>query len=191
MNRTMAVFRLFGGIEREKSFEKLFRQMGHLLEGNDDQRDAVQPVLLVSSPGGNTEEAIRIYSFLKQVPQPLVTIALGPVESAAAFVYLAGTQRMAMPTSHFMIHGGTYGVGDVPVDEMAQMAREAFIKRRIQAEIIARETTVGIKSAMRWLQRGAVFSIDEAQHHGIVHTVLTDSLFRGKVVDLFEDERIG
>jgi len=58
--------------------------------------------LLLSSPGGNVNNGITIYNFLKSLPINLTTHNIGVVDSIANVIFLAGDNRYAVPHSSFL-----------------------------------------------------------------------------------------
>lgn len=67
-------------------------------------RGAQSITLLISSPGGAPDQAFYAYEILKKYPVPITTHNVGSVHSAAMAIFLAGSTRLAVPNSTFLMH---------------------------------------------------------------------------------------
>lgn len=180
----LALFKIFGRIQEGCLLNVLSDSMVKVLEGDDKERGNLQPVLLIASRGGNLEEALMIYNFLRQVPQPLITIGLGFVESAATIVYLAGTKRYATPETVFMFHEGTHSIHNVPPSELNEMVKQCELNKEYVCKILAKSTGIPYKRARRWIQKRKVLKAEDALKEGVVHQILESSLFEGADVNV-------
>ena len=61
--------------------------------------------IMFSSPGGNVNAGITIYEFLRTLPIPVTMCNVGSVESISCIVFLGANDRIAMPNTHFKLHG--------------------------------------------------------------------------------------
>lgn len=61
--------------------------------------------LLLSSRGGDVQQAIAAYNILRGLPIKISTHNVGTVASSANIIYLAGSKRLTCPNATFMIHG--------------------------------------------------------------------------------------
>ncbi len=82
-----------------KGVSQVERILTRLL-GDPDQ----EVVLNLCSGGGETTAGTGLYSFMKMMPFPINTHALGWCASAAMTIFLAGKRRTATPTTQFMLH---------------------------------------------------------------------------------------
>lgn len=193
--RKTVVMKLFGSIygEREArdngdegTFVKISASINRFYLGDNSDRQQWDPLLLISSRGGNTEAALCLYGLLKQLPQPLTALGFGQVDSAAIFVYLAAQKRLAVPSTTFMMHAGTYSMVNVSTHEVMANAKECKLKAKIQAEIIAERCNVSLSRVKKWINDGKSFSAEEAKRYGIVHEIVKDSIFKemGEVLSI-------
>ncbi len=187
MEDNTVLIKLFGPIygEREAksngsegTFVQLSASISRFIEGDKEYRQHWNPLLLISSRGGNTEAALSLYGLLKQLPQPLTALGVGQVESAAMYVYLAAQKRLATPTTTFMIHAGNYSFSNVPTGEVMANAIASALKNKVQMEIVAKECHIKLSQVKRWFSNGKNFSAEEAQKYGIVHQIVEDSVFK-------------
>lgn len=81
----------------------------------------------VTSPGGDSDEGLRIYEFLRALPQPVSVIAVGHCYSAALDILAAGSYRIATADCVLLLH-------------QTSRARDS-LPARITAEILNRAAT--------------------------------------------------
>lgn len=182
------VFTLFGDIEKD-AFLRLSKEMLPLLAGQTLHERPEKPVLVVSSRGGSIEEAIQIHEFIRQIPLPVVTLGLGFVESAGFIVYLAGKRRLATSGTRFMFHAGVHSIR-APVTELKTLYRTVELQNNTLAGLVMDATGKGRVVVNRWYHRGLACSARDAQKLGIVHEVVSDSVFRDEEVCIDGDEII-
>jgi len=60
--------------------------------------------LLIQSTGGQVDDGISLYNYLRNLPFELITYNCGSVASVAVVVFLAGYVRRASATAQFAIH---------------------------------------------------------------------------------------
>ena len=60
--------------------------------------------ILINSRGGNTNEAFKIYDYLRALPTPLATVADKNCCSAALIIFMAADFRLALPGAEFLLH---------------------------------------------------------------------------------------
>jgi ATP-dependent Clp protease protease subunit len=129
---------------------------------------------LISSGGGDTDSAIRIYSYLKALPIEVETIGFGQIDSAANIIFLAGKERNAVEGCRFLLHEGTFNIGmpNAPLrnhEETLIFFRELFRKH---IEILARETKKKPDEIRKILSEGAIMTAEEAKSFGIAYNVI-------------------
>lgn len=81
-------------------------------------------VLNLCSGGGETTAGTGLYSFIKMMPFPVNTHALGWCASAAMTIFLAGRRRSATPPTQFMLHAAHRP--DDQISEHVQQTIETF-----------------------------------------------------------------
>lgn len=128
----------------------------------------------ISSLGGDTDSAIRLYEYLTALPFPVHTVGFGQVYSAGVTIYLAGEKRFALKKTKFLIHEGIYTIGQpsAPMhlhDENLTILKEVG-KRNI--EILAErsgKTAAQIQSMMKDVK---ALSADQAKSAGFVTNII-------------------
>lgn len=108
------------------SNEMAIELMAYVLKTED-------PVIYISSTGGEVEPAFAIYDFLKSVDKEVTTVALGRVQSAAFMPFIGGDIRLATKNTVFM-HHPIRCIGSCNDDEMHVVKMENTMMRRIYAE---------------------------------------------------------
>jgi ATP-dependent protease ClpP protease subunit len=66
--------------------------------------DCESLTVLFASEGGNTDQALSLYNFIRELPREIRFHAVGHVGSAAIPVYLAAHRRTCAPFSRFFFH---------------------------------------------------------------------------------------
>jgi ATP-dependent Clp protease protease subunit len=130
--------------------------------------------IIISSPGGDVDSAIRIYSYLKALSIEIETIALSQIDSAANIIYSAGTKRIAIKGCRFFLHEGTFTTGTQTTtlhnhEEVLAIFKE-LLKKHIS--ILAKETGQDEKKINVLLQKSSILSAEEAKELGLVHEIL-------------------
>lgn len=145
------------------------------------QRDCeLEIIVFISSNGGSTEAALAIYALLKQYPGPVITLALGPVNSAATIIFLAGDERLASSTSSFMFHDGRTSINNVPHHELTTAVKDMQNRINRMRKLLADTAGVTEQTAGRWLKNGLALTAEEAVKRKIAHRVADESILRGR-----------
>lgn len=94
---------LFGEITCEKAakFIKAFNELEIL---------SAKPITIdLMSEGGSWLDALAIYDRIKSSKCEVIIVGYGLIASAASAIFQAGTHRLSMPHTTFLIHDGTEG----------------------------------------------------------------------------------
>lgn len=130
--------------------------------------------LLLSSPGGNVRDGIAMYNLLRGLPIGLTTYNVGQVNSIANIIYLAGTNRLATPTSSFMFHGVGFDIAQQARFEEKDLTEKLDSLQNDQkliADIIVDRSDIDAEKAHDLFLRAAFMKPDEALEAGIVHRI--------------------
>src|SRR6266851_8932463 len=128
----------------------------------------------ISSIGGDVDSAIRLYDYLTALPFPVDTVGFGQIYSAGVTIYLAGEERFALKKSKFLIHEGTYTIGQptAPMhlhDENLTILKE-LSKRN--TEILSERSGKTIAAIEAMMKNVKVLSADQAKSAGIVTKII-------------------
>ncbi|MEK7471375.1 MAG: ATP-dependent Clp protease proteolytic subunit [Patescibacteria group bacterium] len=130
--------------------------------------------ILISSPGGDVDSAIRIYSYLKALSIEVETIAFSQIDSAANIIYSAGSKRIAIKGCRFFLHEGTFTTGAQTTTlhnhEESLAIFQDLLKRHIG--ILSKETGQKEKEINKLLQKSTILSAEKAKDLGLVHEIL-------------------
>ena len=116
----------------------------------DDYRESgildkteVDVTIYIDSPGGSLT-ALNLYDYLKHTPLKVRTVVTGYAYSAAALIFLAGSERCMMPYSNLMFHEPNYacekGIADEPIEMVEHITRNIKHLKDVSTGIIAEET---------------------------------------------------
>ncbi len=130
--------------------------------------------ILISSPGGDVDSAIRIYSYLKALSIEIETIAFSQIDSAANIIYSAGSKRVAIKGCRFFLHEGTFTTGAQTTtlhnhEEVLSIFKELFKKH---VGILSTETGKTEEEITSLLQASTILSAEKAKELGLVHEIL-------------------
>jgi len=162
-------YTITGGIDFNTA-HNLITNINNLIYGSDIERLKI----IISSPGGDIDAAIRIYSYLKALSIEVETIALSQIDSAANIIYVAGNKRIAIKGCRFFLHEGTFTTGAQTTtlhnhEESLTIFKE-LMKRHIS--IIAKESGQTEKEIKKLLQDSTILTAEKAKSLGLVHEIL-------------------
>ncbi len=130
--------------------------------------------ILISSPGGDVDSAIRIYSYLKALSIEVETIAFSQIDSAANIIYSAGSKRIAIKGCRFFLHEGTFTTGAQTTTlhnhEEALAIFKNLLKRH--TSILSKETSKKESEINKLLKGSTILNAEEAKKLGLVHEIL-------------------
>lgn len=76
---------------------------------------SLEPItIFLSSPGGDVNQGLAIYDFIRACPCDVHIVASGQIMSMGFIIFLAGDTRVAMPNTRFMMHSLSYSPGETP-----------------------------------------------------------------------------
>jgi ATP-dependent Clp protease protease subunit len=130
--------------------------------------------ILISSPGGDVDSAIRIYSYLKALSIEIETIAFSQIDSAANIIYAAGGKRVAIKGCRFFLHEGTFTTGTQTTTlhnhEETMLIFKELLKKHVN--ILSKETGVKEKEINKLLHESTILTAEKAKELGLVHEIL-------------------
>ena len=130
----------------------------------------------LSSIGGDIDSAIRVYDFLKSVPNKVHTIGFGQIDSAAITVMLSGDRRTALENTRFRFHEPTYYMqqADSVLMFFEERVRLFLQLDKRMKEIVSKETGKSIAQIRKIYSEGKILTTTEAKDLGLVHEVLRE-----------------
>jgi len=148
--------------------------------------------LLLSSPGGNVNNGITIYNFLKSLPINLTTHNIGVVDSIANVIFLAGESRYAVPHSSFLFHGVGFDINQpIRFEEKNIKERLKTIQRdqKLMTDIFIERTQLSVQEAEKMFLEAETRTPEQAQEKGIINDVKNVEIPKGAQVVQFIFQR--
>jgi ATP-dependent Clp protease protease subunit len=131
--------------------------------------------IMFSSEGGNTDQSLALYYYLRSLPVPIRMHAVGHVGSASVPVFLAGHRRTIAPYARFFFHEYDWVFDGRQtlrrIDEAAQRLRSDIETAR---EIITTRTTSlppVLLQALDGVTGPVIVTPEEAKTFGIVDEI--------------------
>lgn len=97
----------FSGAVTERSISELINSVSEI---NASYRNAKHIYLYINSGGGDMDSGYMAYEAIKSSPIPITTVNLSMTASSATMIHCAGSERLAMPFSYFLLHPAAIGV---------------------------------------------------------------------------------
>lgn len=138
------------------------------------QRKPSQIYFLFSSCGGSVNSGITLYNFLRAIPVKVIFHNIGTVDSIATCIFLAGSERYANPTAHFLFHGVGWPFHDGQSFNRKQL--QEFVSAMKQNEediatIITSRTLITSNEVLSMFDQGTSKGLDFAIEKGFIHEI--------------------
>lgn len=162
-----AVLTFASGID-QRTIETLMRAAGELVAGGCDEL-----TILFSTGGGNVNNGVTLYNFLRALPVKVVMVNVGSVDSIGIVIFLAGDERYTAPTGTFMFHGVTWNLPQMPHGQkrLKEIVQSIETDEQRMAFIIRERTAFPSEDTERLFDQEAVKDADWALEHGFVHAI--------------------
>jgi ATP-dependent protease ClpP protease subunit len=142
-------------------------------------------VFFLNSPGGSIEEGERTIHLLQEIRKThqLVTAVMhdGMCASMCVPIYLQGLERVAAPTSRWVIHEAAHQVGDdkvkVDPEETMRIFRRYYVQAGVSEQWLAK-IVQAIHNGNLWFTGQELFS----EHTGIVSRLLDNRTVRADAI---------
>lgn len=130
--------------------------------------------LLMNTGGGSFYDALALYDVLRAVKGPTTVVGLGSVMSAGAILLQAGKRRLIAPNCRFMIHHGSWNVGDAHASVVKAIGKEQEYNDNLYCRLLAERATIDTKEIDRLCEKETFMSATDAIKYGFA-----DALFEG------------
>ena len=157
-----------GKIDYQGAYSLLDHLSGAKVDGH------TEVVVTIASPGGITEAGLMLFHQISAHPLAITTHNVGCVDSAAFSVFLAGKNRVASPSSCFMIHLPKKGFDPKArfnANDLTLMAQDLLQQERALVSNYSTRMTAPEQDIRQWLTEGKRFSAEEALAAGIVSSI--------------------
>lgn len=134
----------------------------------------------LNSSGGDEPVGYAIYDMIRESRNPVRVFGYGVVQSIAAVVLQAGTERFLSPECRFMIHNGTADVTSASISpaELASMSKDANETLNRYYHMLALRSNLSWKQVRKMCRKETYLSTGRAIDYGFADGC-TDSLTEG------------
>jgi ATP-dependent Clp protease protease subunit len=146
------------------------------------ERGAQRITIALTSPGGAPDQAFYAYEILRKLPAQLTTFALGPVQSAAVTIFMAGEHRYATPHANFLLHNTTHApaAGSVYVHDQLTLSSSSIRADDARfIDIAAERTGRSTREVRKWMRGQKLRSAQWALEQGLVQNVRAFEMPKG------------
>jgi ATP-dependent protease ClpP protease subunit len=138
-------------------------------------------LLIINSPGGDTNAGITAYEYLKNLPFTIHTHNINEVSSAASFIYCAGDTKTASPHSRFVLHYSRMTVnGEFSQYQIEQLPERMRIDNNFIEEVTESCTNLSNTETVRALEEDSIYSASEAVEIGLAEKIQFPSEMLGQ-----------
>ena len=157
-----------GSIDRENVLA-FVNEIKKLTEENPDSSSLT---IYISSPGGNVDIAIEMFSFLKLLDSTVITVNMSCVNSAAILVFAAGSKRISLPCSSFYVHSIRKNLnGDFTAEDLLREVKEMRVNADKVATILAGASNKDKSYWKRLMCKGCLLTSSKAKELGLIHDI--------------------
>jgi ATP-dependent protease ClpP protease subunit len=127
----------------------------------------------ITTNGGNSDEAFKIYEILRSLPNPVSTRARGKCFSAGVLIFAAGAFRAADADTEFLIHPASFDR-----DALPESVTAAILRKKVDllascdlryAELLAGRTGTPREWFQTEMETEIALSASDAIFSGLVH----------------------
>lgn len=132
--------------------------------------------LLMSSEGGNIEDAISLYNLIEALPAEVVTVNMGQIASAGIIPFLAAGERWACHDLYFHFHNLSWTYNQAQTVHRIQMADHVNLidkERELFRAILKDDTalTDADFEQLKLLEQPLVWDASFAKEKGIIQEI--------------------
>jgi len=174
-------------VEQQKQVVIVFNGMitdvsiAHLIGTVDEKvrQGATTMTILINSNGGNVDQAVAAYNYLRGVPATITTHNFGVADSSAVILYCAGAKRLATPDTRFLLHGiAVTFQPNVDQNQIGEVMRMLEAQTDIMADTIAKTIGKPRAAVMAAITAKTVLTAEKSKEWGLV-TAIESRLYEG------------
>jgi ATP-dependent protease ClpP protease subunit len=168
----MIYYTLTGNIDASNTQGLIHFFNGQIIEQN--YTDTL--TIFLSSVGGDIDAAVRVYDFLKSVPNKVHTVGFGQIDSAAITIFLAGDKRTVLKKTRFRFHEPTYYMhqSDSVLSFFEERVRLFQQLDKRMKGISSEQTGKSLTQINKLYFDGKILDTAEAKSLGLVHEVVNE-----------------
>ena len=144
---------------------------------NQDKEKLIK-VYIINSPGGQVASAMAILDAASLIPNPIRTIGMGSVASAASFLLttMATEKRLVSSNCELMYHQPLGGVGGQASDIAIVADKITQIKNKLN-KMLASHSKLTLKQTERLFDRDCWLEPKEAIEKGLIDRIMESEDF--------------
>jgi ATP-dependent Clp protease protease subunit len=130
--------------------------------------------MYINSPGGVIYAGLAIYDTVRQIPAPVMTVAVGLTASFGTVLLTAGTRgrRFALPNATIHMHQPWSSGGGGQATDIEIQAREILRQRDLLNEILSERTGQPLERIEEDTDRDVYMTAEKAVEYGLIDSVL-------------------
>lgn len=135
---------------------------------------AASITLCLSSNGGAIDQGWYVYEILRGLPVPLITHAIGSVQSAAMYIFMAGRRRYATDGATFMFHPMLFSPAAGQImrrDDLTYQLDSCDLDLSRAVQTFSRESGLSVAKVRHWFAGERIRDTRFALTNGIIHEI--------------------
>ncbi|MBN2305781.1 MAG: ATP-dependent Clp protease proteolytic subunit [Anaerolineae bacterium] len=143
-----------------------------LFLNREDPEKEIQ--MYINSPGGIIYAGLAIYDTMRQIPAPVMTVAVGLTASFGTVLLTAGTKgrRFALPNATIHMHQPWSSGGGGQASDIEIQAREILRQRDLLNGILADRTGQPMERIEEDTDRDVYMTAKAAVEYGLIDSIL-------------------
>jgi ATP-dependent protease ClpP protease subunit len=137
-----------------------------------------KPLLILNSPGGNLDDGIALYDYIRTLPYKLTCHIFGQASSAASVMLQACDKRLIAENGAVMIHRGELSIPPTHPDDAERMLQAQNRLQEIMLQIYLKHCKLSEKDLKKALLFSSYFLGEEAVKAGLVDGVLANGTIK-------------
>jgi ATP-dependent protease ClpP protease subunit len=130
--------------------------------------------ILLSSSGGMVAAGVTLHNYIRSLPVKVIMHNIGLVDSVANVVFLAGSERYAVPHSSFLFHGVGFDITQQTRFEEKQLKERILSIDRDQGligEIIAENSKLSLDQVKKMFLEAKTLTPTEAKSVDLIQAI--------------------
>jgi len=141
-----------------------------LLQQQDPKKEIK---MYINSPGGSAYAAFAIYDTMRQLSNPISTIAVGVAASAATLILAAGEKGKRAALAHSLIHmHQPIGEAGGQASDIEITAKEILRLKDLYAETLAKNAKQTKTKVLHDIDRDVNMTPEEAKRYGLIDKII-------------------
>lgn len=135
--------------------------------------------ITMNCPGGSVYDGLAMYDAIKLSRNPVIVVGTGHVMSMGTIIFQAADMRYLTPDCRFMIHDGSWGMGDnIHSSVLIASGKEMEAINKRCDQIFAERSGKDVKLLRKLSNRETYLSAKDTVKLGLADRLLTDENLR-------------